>query len=83
MLQILVNGKPQELGAEVPPVITALAIVFNPHPMVPVRVPIQQVPKLKAWLNQIINNCTCSHVSYNKVLIATTDCKLFPEGELE
>jgi len=82
MLQILINRKPQELGTEVPPTITTLTIVFNPHPMMPVRVPIHQVPKLKAWLNQVINNCTCSHISYNRVLIATTDCKLFPEGEL-
>ena len=81
MLHILINGKPQKLGAEVPSVITALAIIYDPYPM-PIRVPIHQVPKLKAWLNRVINNCTCSYVSYNKILIATTDCKLFPEGEL-
>lgn len=79
MLQILVNGYPTELGAPLPSIITSLSISFQSHPFIPTKIPLNQIPTLKLWLNQLLDNCTCEFLAYNNTLQEVGTLSRFPK----
>lgn len=69
LFQIQINGQPVQLGAPLPASITSFAVNI----FMPVQIPSEQSAQLRQWLNNIIEHLDCTHVSYNHVLIPTSD----------
>jgi hypothetical protein len=72
---VYINGIPMQLGSPLP--VTIQSFIISMPPM-PVQFPSDQVPQLKQWLNSIIDRLTCSHFTYNNVLIPIEDLIKFP-----
>ena len=68
------NGIPVQLGSPLPSSIYSLQVVVPP---LPVAFPLEQVPQLKAWLNDLVDRLTCDYFTYNGVLIPTDDITKF------
>lgn len=71
---IHLNSIPVQLGAPLPSVIHSLEIQV---PFMPISFPSEQVPQLKAWLNQLVDRLDCEYFTYNGVLIPTNEITKF------
>ena len=70
---ITINGQPYQLGQPPPTQITHLDITIR----MPMQVPSNQIPHIKAWLNSIIDHLACDYVTYNDALIPATELTSF------
>lgn len=73
-LQIIINNKFFQLGQLLPDVVNSLEIKI-----IPILLPVSstQLPAIKAWLNQLVDNLSTEHVLVNNVLIPVSDIKKF------
>lgn len=72
-LTILLNGQPVDLGSPVPSEVFSFSVLI----LMPLQLPTDQSPLVKEWLNLIMSRLTCSHVSFNNVLIPVEDLVRF------
>lgn len=70
---IAINGQPYQLGQPPPTKITHLDIAIR----MPMQVPSDQTPHIKAWLNSVIDNLDCDYVTYNGTLIPASELTKF------
>ena len=73
MLQILVSNQPISLGGYFTTPIISLDIQL----LYPMQIHSHQTPQLKQWLNSIIDNLDCEYVSYQNVLIPSSELRRF------
>ena len=72
-IQIQINGTNVSLGSPLPTNIFSFRLVC----MMPIVIPQEDVVKLKAWLNTIVDRLSCDYVEYNNVLVAKTALKKY------
>ena len=72
--QILINGIPTQLGEQLPSSIYNFEVYLQP---VHVAVQPGHEPLIKQWLNQIIDNLTTDFVSFNNILIPSSELQRF------
>lgn len=70
---IIINNQPYQLGQPPPTQITHLDITIH----MPIQIPSNQTPHIKAWLNLIIERLDCDYVTYNGTLIPTSELTKF------
>lgn len=75
MLSILLNEKQYQIGQPLPDKINSVIIHYLP--ISPILYPKEQTPLIKAWFNTMIDNLNCEHVSFNDVLIPTSELNKF------
>jgi len=71
--KILINGIHTQLGANLPTTIHALDVSVR----FPTQIPLNQVPQVKAWLNNIIDRLDSEYSTYNGILIPSSELKKF------
>lgn len=74
-LKIVLNGVDTPLGAQLPDKISSCFITFERLFPVPIQVSQEQAAKIKAWLRTLIQNLDTDFISYNNILISTTNLK--------
>jgi len=72
-LLIKLNNKPTNIGAMLPTAITSCIIESFPGMLIKN----EQVPLVKRWLNDLVDNLTCEYMSFNGTLTKITDIKKF------
>jgi len=74
-VQFLINGNPHQLLQPLPDVISSCAIQYNPS--VRMLFNTQQSSAVKAWFNTLIDNLSADYVTFNGVIIASSDLNKF------
>jgi len=79
MYQIIINGKPTQIGEEIPEKVTGLAVIYKTNPLQTMFIHKKNMIKIKKWFNQLIDSCSCEWVMYNNVYIPTEDLQKFKD----
>ena len=70
---IHINGSLYQFGLPLPDKIHHLAVYLHFN----TQIPYEDASALKAFLNNVIDRLTCEYVSYNDILIPTSELKKF------
>ena len=72
-LNVVINNRSYQIGQRLPESITNLEITIQGR----FQIPKEQSVMIKAWLNELKRKIKCQYISYNNVLIKSSELKEF------
>ena len=78
-VKIIINNGLYQLLQPLPSSITSFCIEYNPN--IRVKFSKEQTPHVKAWFNDIIERLDTDYVSFNGVLIPSSDLNKFSQKD--
>jgi len=72
-LLIIINGQHTQIGGYLPTSIHSFSVTLH----FPMQIPTEQVPRVKQWLNTIMERLSTDYVSYNDTIIPSSELNRF------